>query len=131
MCSITALVGYILHTIWFQEIGHPGKDGTLWFTHNDLFLWTGLSRATLKQVIDDLVIHRVIQQRKMKGMGYRMMEYSLSQQTRDVVLSTRMFEYYMPPIKEVMTTILEEKKKDRVSKNSILSNQKRVFKVKV
>ncbi|MBW8002646.1 MAG: hypothetical protein FVQ80_11595 [Planctomycetes bacterium] len=100
--SVIAIVTFILYHIYrfTQEV--QGASNKKWFPLQYLVIRTALSRGTVKKVIEDLAIHRVLDIRAGKKQGGRLIEYSLGKVMFERIGDIDLFQNYIPPVQEVI-----------------------------
>jgi hypothetical protein len=111
--SIVSVVAFILYTVWkeftikIKEVEGPSQR---WFSAQDMVMQTALSRGSVARILEDLAIHRVLDIRRGKKQGGRLIEYALGETAETLIDSTGFFADYIPPMKEVISM----KKADRI-----------------
>lgn len=103
LCSMPAIITFTLYHIWLQTNSSKKK----WFGIDKLVLRTGIGRSSLIRVLEDLVVHRILDTKKQKRL--RGLEYKLSDNAIDIITEASLFEYYKPPLDKTYN----EKRKDR------------------
>ena len=116
--SIMAVISFILfHILEFTDEVSPCSEAS-WFTIQYMCVKTALSRGSIARILEDLAIHRVLNIRQGKKQGGRLFEYSLSSGAYDMIKTTKLFEYYTPPCREILSL-------KRLDRNRPVGNKKR------
>lgn len=96
LCSVPELTIYTLYVSYL--LANPNNNGVSWFCSRDFTLTTGISRTTVSQVLEDLAILKFLKLRA-GSIHNSQMEYTLSEETIEVIESLDLFKYYIPPVK--------------------------------
>ncbi len=100
--SIIAIVSFVLYHIYEFTKEVQGDVNKSWFPLQFLVIRTALSRGTIKKVVEDLAIHRILEIRAGKKQGGRLIEYSLSKEMKDRLEEIQLFDNYIPPVMQVI-----------------------------
>ncbi|KKK87680.1 hypothetical protein LCGC14_2750800, partial [marine sediment metagenome] len=97
LCSMPAVLTFMLYSIW----KYTEEYKTKWFSVQSMVLYTSLGRSSVIRILEDLAIHRVLNIKKQDNLrGY---EYSLSEHAINVIKTSDLFEYYVPPLAKAVS----------------------------
>lgn len=91
LCSMPTITAYLLYKMLEQNL-----SGVKEFTVQSMILETGIGRQTISHHIEDLAIHKVLSMTQGHKQGGRSINYTLKAKTIQTIVSTRLFQHYMP-----------------------------------
>lgn len=97
LCTVPELTIYTLYVSYL--LTNPIEDRKTWFNSKDFILSTGIGRATVAQILEDLAILKIFKIRTGSTQGGRQIEYTLSDETLDTIEELELFKNYIPPVK--------------------------------
>lgn len=90
LCSAPSVTVYVLYIVWLTS----KKRKRRWHSTKDLMLATHLGQLSVKNIIEDLCVHRILRMKKSRSQSGRILEYSLSRYTLEAIESTELFKNY-------------------------------------
>ena len=101
LCSTISLIIFIFYSVW--QIAEKAPQGDIvWFTAQSITNKTAFNLGTIRRIIDDLAIHRILDIRGGKKQGGRQREYALSKEAISLIEQTGLFNNYCPPLHKLL-----------------------------
>jgi len=98
LCSVPELTTYSLYVA--RKLSVDGDNGKrVWFSSREFTLRTGLGRTSVSQILEDLSILRILEIRVGSIQGGRSLEYTLDDETAEIIDDLDLFKSYCPPVK--------------------------------
>ena len=90
LCSAPSVTVYVLYTVWHMTKKRKKK----WHSTKDLVLATHIGQLGMRNIIEDLCVHRVFKMKKGRSRGGRLIEYALSKYALDAIEEIGLFKHY-------------------------------------
>ncbi len=124
---LTGMVSFFLNTIWKRHVEMNGSGGSQWFRVMDMIEATSFAHRSIRTLLEDFSVHRVLDVRKRKSQGGRALDYRLNAEMAAMIEDTGLFQYYNAPCGRLFKYV---KRKDRFRTGEKNSKKKKKAKKK-
>ncbi len=115
MClgCLTAVVSFFLNHILTRHVRMRGDAKGQWFRVMDMIEATGFAHRSIRTLLEDFSVHRVLDIRRRKAQGGKALDYRLNDEVAGMIEDTGLFKHYVAPCGRLLKYIQKDRKKDR------------------
>lgn len=99
--SVIGTIAFIMHRIYTNVLQVNYESEAAWFTPQDMVISTGFGLGTIRHILEDFAVHRILQIKKGKKKGPRGIAYRISPGALSMMQDLQLFKDYEPPFKEL------------------------------